>query len=125
MLTVSLPYPPSANAIWRNVAGKTLKSEPYRKWISAAFANAVEQGVGTLRRQKIPGRYSLTILADRPDNRHRDLDNLAKPISDLLKTVGAIEDDHLAQRITLAWSNKPPGKGARIWITLESARAPD
>ncbi len=125
MLTVSLPYPPSANAIWRNVGTKTLVSAPYRKWKALAFMEITTQGLGRLKRKTLTGPYQMTLLADRPDNRRRDLANLEKAISDALTQAGVIEDDHLAQRITLAWSNKPPGKGARIWITLESARAPD
>lgn len=118
---MSLPFPPSANAIWRNVGTKTLVSAPYRKWKALAFMEITTQGLGRLKRKTLTGPYQMTLLADRPDNRRRDLANLEKAISDALTQAGVIEDDHWAQRITLAWSNRPAGKGARIWVTLESA----
>jgi Holliday junction resolvase RusA-like endonuclease len=117
MTTLSLPYPPSANRLWRNVPGKgTLKSGHYRLWLTEALA--------TLRAQRAPtlmGPYRLTISAVRPDNRKRDLDNIAKPISDALKDAGVIEGDHLAKSILLMWSDAQPVKGGAITVHLEAA----
>lgn len=122
MICVALPYPPSANAIWRNVDGKTLVSAPYRKWKSLAFSEIVAQGAGKLHRRTIAGPYQMMLLADRPDKRRRDIGNLEKCCSDALVTAGVIEDDHLAERITLAWSKRAPGKGAKVHITIEAAQ---
>lgn len=115
-MELSLPYPPSANAIWRNVNGRTLKSKPYRVWLATTLA--------LLRAQRAPsikGSYSLAIVADRPDRRKRDLGNLEKAVSDCLVQAGVIEDDHLASSILLAWSDRAPAKPATVQISLVSA----
>ena len=57
-------------------------------------------------------------MFERPDKRRRDLDGLAKAPLDLLVTLGIIENDYLAQRITLAWSGTV---GGLVHITLEAA----
>lgn len=113
---VTLPYPPSANAIWRNVDGRTLKSLAYRKWLRAAQAECVG-----LRR--VHGPFIITIVATRPDNRVRDLDNLAKPCLDALKNI-AFEDDSLAQSIWLSWSAGGPVKGGSLMVTVEPYQDP-
>lgn len=55
------------------------------------------------------GAYKLTIQARRPDKRRRDLDNLIKPVSDLLADIGVIADDCHCEMITARWvtSGKP------------------
>lgn len=111
-----MPYPPSANALWRNVKGRTLKSAAYRSWLQEALL--------LLRAQRAPhvaGSYSLAIVADRPDNRRRDLGNLEKAVSDCLVHAGVIEDDHLAKSIIMAWSDKAPRKPANILVSVVSA----
>jgi crossover junction endodeoxyribonuclease RusA len=114
--TLTLPYPPSANRLWRNVKGKTLKSGHYRLWLTEAGWSVREQ-----RPKSIPGAYRLTISAVRPDNRARDIDNLIKPISDLLKAAGVIEDDSLAKSVFAIWADVPPVKGGAITVHLEAA----
>jgi crossover junction endodeoxyribonuclease RusA len=117
MICVLLPYPPSANRLWRNVPGKgTLKSGHYRLWLAEALASLRAQRAPTLK-----GSYQLTISATPPDRRKRDLDNIAKPISDALKDAGVIEGDHLARRIVLEWSNAEPAKPGAVTVYLEAA----
>ncbi len=62
----------------------------------------------------IKGPYKISITAARPDNRKRDLDNILKPISDLLKTMGAIEDDHLCEMLTARWVTSGDGVTVRL-----------
>jgi crossover junction endodeoxyribonuclease RusA len=89
-----LPLPPSTNHIWRRGPGQTYKSQNYRDWITQAGWTAKAQRPG-----KVVGPYALTMRAARPHRRKRDLDNLLKPISDLLCGIGIIEDDSLCRRI--------------------------
>jgi crossover junction endodeoxyribonuclease RusA len=117
--SLTLPYPPSANRIWRNVKGKTLKSEEYRQWLSLAGALALSQ-----RQKAVRGKYRLTVIATRPDNRRRDLDNLIKPVSDLLKAVGLIEDDSLAQEIRIGWSDEGVVRNGCIIAQVEAVNTP-
>lgn len=111
-----MPFPPSANAIWRNVNGRTLKSAAYRAWLAEALA--------LLRAQRAPrlqGSYSLALVADRPDRRRRDLGNLLKATEDCLVQAGVIEDDHLAASIVLAWSDAAPKKPGAVRVTVVAA----
>lgn len=120
MIHVTLPYPPSANSLWRNVNGKTLKSADYRRWLNAARA-----AIPLDQRGKINGPFCVVIEAERPDKRARDVDNLAKPVLDALKfdkatpfLKGVIRDDSDAQVVTLTWSQREPGKGAQVHVRV-------
>lgn len=116
----TLPWPPSANRIWRNVPGKgTLKSREYRLWIASAMGSIA--AVAVSRPCMVKGPFHVTILADRPDRRRRDLDNLAKPILDVLTASAIIEDDHLAATISLAWSDLPPAKPGLVRVSVVAA----
>lgn len=120
MISLSLPYPPSANRLWRSVNGANIKSAEYRKWLTLAASE-----IPFALRGKITGRCAVTILADRPDRRARDIDNLAKPLLDCLKPdkktpflKGVIRDDSDVAPLTLDWSSDEPVKAPRIHITI-------
>lgn len=118
MASFTLPWPPSANRLWRNVPGKgTLKSAQYRVWIAGAMGAIA--AVATQQPCMVKGPFRVSILADRPDRRRRDLDNLAKPILDALTASAIIEDDHLAASISLAWSDLPPAKPGCVRVSVE------
>lgn len=89
MLTITLPWPPSVNHYWRNVAGRTLISADGR-----AYRKAVSDHVFTQRAAKrLAGRLEVRIYAAMPDKRSRDLDNLLKSILDSLTHAGVWIDD--------------------------------
>ena len=108
-----LPFPPSLNNLFKNVARGRARTQRYEAWAHEA---------GWLLRQQYPGRvagpFNVALVFERPDKRRRDLDGLAKAPLDLLVTLGIIENDYLAQRITLAWSGTV---GGLVHITLEAA----
>jgi crossover junction endodeoxyribonuclease RusA len=113
MTELKLPYPPTANSIWRSGRRRTYRSEKYRAWLSRASWEAKLQCPG-----KVIGPYELTMRVSRPDKRKRDLDNLLKPISDLLCTIGVIEDDSLCRRILAEWITEGDGMIVRIEPTV-------
>jgi crossover junction endodeoxyribonuclease RusA len=106
---LSLPYPPSANHLWRSNRGRVHKSPKYEKWLYAAGIMAL-----AAKPRGIIGAYKLSIAAVRPDNRRRDLDNIIKPINDLLKAVGVIEDDSDCEMICARWVTSGMGVDVRI-----------
>lgn len=117
MIALSLPYPPSANRLWRAVPGKgVMKSAEYRAWCATALAWVQSQGSPHLT-----GRYCMSLEAQAPDRRKRDLGNLLKATEDALRDCGVIDDDSLARRIILAWSDKEPAKPGALHITLRGA----
>jgi crossover junction endodeoxyribonuclease RusA len=112
-LMVALPYPPSSNRIWRAVNGRNIKSAVYRQW-EAKCRQVVATGA-----QTVHGPYAIAYVAQRPDNRRRDLGNLEKAASDMLQTLGVIEDDCQCQSISLKWAEgKPVGAGAILLVEI-------
>lgn len=109
-----LPWPPSANRLWRSVNGRNIKSAVYRAWLTEA-AYALRGHPAYL------GPYTMTLTATRPDRRRRDLSNLLKAVEDSLQTAGIIEDDSLAQSILLQWSPAPPVPSGRLEVTITPA----
>ncbi len=120
MISLTLPYPPSANRMWRAVPGlkSPIKSREYQAWIKAATAT-----IPMAVRDEIKGAFHAEIEVDRPDRRARDLDNLIKPILDLLKPTpthkGVIRDDSDTQSITVRWTGSEPVKPAFVRVTLK------
>lgn len=114
MTTLTLPYPPSANRIWRQYKGRTLKSAVYREWLEVTAHVIAHQRPAT-----VAGKYALTIIATRPDKRARDIDNLVKPISDALAQAGVVLNDSLAERVTVGWSQEGPIPGGAILVIVE------
>lgn len=112
MIGVTVAYPPSANRLWRAVNGRNIKSAEYRAWLSLPV-------LGIKPGKPATGPYTMTLTAERPDRRRRDLSNLCKPVEDLLQERGFVRDDCDAQRIVLEWSDRAPGKGAAVHVVIE------
>lgn len=113
---ITLPFPPSTNALWRAVNGRNIMSAPYRKWKALALGELLIQ-----RPAKVSGPYRMTVVATRPDRRIRDLSNTLKALEDVLVTAGVVRDDSDAQSILLEWSSAAPDKAAGVRIVLEAA----
>lgn len=120
MTTLTLPFPPTLNNLYRNAPGKgRVKSASYKQWLTEAAWLVRQQ-----RPRPVVGSYRLTIVVDRPDRRARDIDNLTKATSDLLKASGVIEDDSKAQSVTIAWAWSDPLPGGKLTAHIEPANAP-
>lgn len=116
MITVTLPFPPGVNNLFATYGNRRIRTRRYEAWIAEAGARLIKQN-----RPRIAGPFHFTLTADRPDNRKRDLDGLAKAPLDLLVKHEVIEDDSLSRSIRLAWSDLPPSKPGRITVQLEAA----
>lgn len=102
---INLPMPVSTNALYRNVPGKgRAKTKRYLSWLNAAGWDIKEQ-----KPRKLHGRYNITLLIERKDNRRRDIGNLHKGVSDLLVAHQIIQDDSLEERVVLQWSDTVKG----------------
>lgn len=116
MTTITLPYPPTTNNLYRNAGKKRVKSEGYKAWLTeAGWTVKVQRPVAIL------GRYRLALIAFAPDRRARDVDNLLKPVSDLLKACGVIEEDSLAKSVSAEWSDLEPAKPGSVIVSVVSA----
>src|SRR5262249_16103565 len=111
-IELALPYPPSANRIWRRSGKRIHRSPQYVRWLERAGWQVISQRQGCIH-----GPYNISIAAVRPDKRKRDLGNLEKSISDLLVSIGTVEDDQLANEISIRWVTSVPP----ITVTLTEA----
>ena len=109
MIELTLPYPPSANHLWIRARKGMRKSNTYVAWLMLAGIEARKQKPG-----KIDGHYKLSLNAARPDKRLRDIDNLIKPVSDLLVSIGVIKDDSACEMVTARWVTAGEGITVRI-----------
>lgn len=109
MIQLQIPYPPSANRLWTRTKKGMRRSDEYLAWLDEAGWQAKSQRVGSIR-----GPYKISIQATRPDKRHRDLDNILKPTSDVLQHVGIIENDHLCEMLVARWVTN--GEGVTVII---------
>lgn len=103
------PFPPSANRLWRRAGRVIHKSEEYTDWLDDAGSYVKKQ-----RQPGIIGKYKISITAARPDNRRRDLDNIIKPISDLVAQVGIVGNDCDCEMIVARWVTDGDGISVRV-----------
>ena len=97
VVRIELPFPPSVNGLTANAKKGRIRTAAYAAWYIQASANIKDSHRAGF------GPYSLSICLRRPDGRRRDLGNLEKAISDLLVAHGVVQDDSLAERITVQW----------------------
>ena len=108
-IELTLPAPPSANGLFANraVGGRT-KTQGYKDWIAEAGWRLQQQHPG-----RIAGAYEIEIRVARTEG--ADIDNRVKALSDLLVKHRVVEDDSLAEKLTVSWM--PPGSGVVVILT--------
>jgi len=109
VVAIQLPIPPSVNACWANVEGMgRVRSTAYRRWSKLAMQELQAQQAG-----RIAGKFAVVITATRT-KRKRDIDNIIKPILDLLAGV-VTEDDAECERVSAGWTDEG-AEGVRIEV---------
>ena len=99
-VALDLPRPISTNALWRPRPGGMCKTQAYKNWLTEAGLVLNTQRVG-----KVEGPYAITISVSRQWK--GDLDNAVKATSDLLQAHGVIDNDKLAQMVTIKRADIP------------------
>lgn len=112
VITLRLPYPPSANRLWTRAKKGMRRTDEYLAWLAEAGWEAKAQGVGSIQ-----GPYRISIHAVRPDNRQRDLDNIIKPIQDVLQHISVVRNDCECEMLSARWVSS----GDPITVILEPA----
>ncbi|GCH02967.1 phage endonuclease RUS [Escherichia coli] len=113
-----LPYPPTVNTYWRRRGCTYFVSkagERYRRDVALI-----------VRQQRLKlnlsGRLAIKIIAEPPDKRRRDLDNILKAPLDALTHAGLLIDDEQFDEINIVRGLPVPGGRLGIKITeLECA----
>lgn len=116
-----LPYPPSVNTYWRRRGSQYYISDKGQK-----YRKDVQQIIRQLKLDIFTkSRLRIKVIADVPDYRRRDLDNILKGLLDSLIHAGFAEDDEQFDDIRVIRGVKVPGGRLEIKITeLENARTP-
>lgn len=109
---LKLPWPPTNNTLFSVVNGRKIKSKKGR-----IFTEAVINQITKANQQfNLSGKLKIKIVANPPDLRKRDLDNLLKAPLDALTQSGVIADDSMFENINIGWGEKV--KGGSLDITI-------
>ena len=85
----TLPYPPSVNSYWRQGRGNTYINKKGREYRQAVRELLVEKSLDI----NTTARLNIRIVANVPDRRRRDIDNILKAVLDSLEHGGFMEND--------------------------------
>jgi crossover junction endodeoxyribonuclease RusA len=99
-----LPWPPSLNTYWRTFQGRMILSEKGRNYRQAVMEQCLLQRFDT-----VTGPIKMEIVAFRPDNRKRDLDNLLKAALDGMAKAMVYEDDAQIRDLRIRWADSMGG----------------
>jgi crossover junction endodeoxyribonuclease RusA len=112
MIELELPFPPSANHLYRHVGPRTLISREGRRFRERVCAQLASLGV-----RQMKGALRIDIEVYPPDRRKRDLDNAVKALNDALEHGGAFYDDSQIADLRIKRRGCVPGGKTivRIW----------
>lgn len=91
-VTLTLPWCPLNNRIWRHVGGRTILSKAAKDYRQAVAQAVLEQWPQDVLRP-FSGRLTCTIVAHAQDNRRYDIDGTCKSVWDSLQKAGVFLDD--------------------------------
>lgn len=101
--TLCLPFPISANRLWRKSRKVIHISQEYKSWKIEAEGWYMQQKKNTTR---IPGHFTYHLTLDQTRRAvARDGDNRVKCVLDFLQRMDRIEDDKLADSGVWEWGN--------------------
>ncbi|MBR2586707.1 MAG: RusA family crossover junction endodeoxyribonuclease [Thermoguttaceae bacterium] len=93
-----LPWPPTANLIWRTSRNVTYLSKTYKDFLRSAAGAILCQKPRDLF---ITEPVRVEIVLHPPRNFHFDIDNRVKPLLDILTRAGVWKDDSLVYELTV------------------------
>jgi Holliday junction resolvase RusA-like endonuclease len=112
--TLCLPFPISANRLWRKSRSVIHISREYKTWKIEAEGWFMQQKKAT---KPVAGNFNYHITLDeRRRKQARDGDNRGKCVLDFIQRMGLIEDDKLANKGTWEW-----GQADGCIVTVEAA----
>ena len=97
-ISISLPWPPSQNSIWRSAGRRIYRNPKYMAWIKEAG-----WAIKLAKCKKIQGEFSASIVLNPPNKRKFDIDNYVKGILDLAQKYELIENDHLCRLLVVSY----------------------
>ena len=110
---IRLPWPPTVNHYYTVARGRKILSPKGRNYQKEAYYEVVAQGE---HEKNLSGEVSVFIRAYPPDKRRRDLDNIIKPVLDVLQYADVFGDDHQVSDLRIQRFN--PRKGGEVEILV-------
>ncbi len=108
-----LPYPPTVNTYWRRRGNTYFISEAGKRYRrDVAHIVCLQQ-----LKLNLSGRLAIKVIAEPPDKRRRDLDNILKAPLDALTHAGLLMDDEQFDEIVIVRGQPVPGGRLGIKIT--------
>ena len=98
-IQIRVPLPPSTNNLYATAHGKRVKTNAYKVWLNTAGWEVKIQLGAFERTPLVSGPCSVGIIA--PVGRNRDIDNLCKPVLDLLVHMQVIADDKWVDEVRI------------------------
>lgn len=118
-VTITLPFPPSANRYWRHARGRTYLAKEALAYRDTVRLCCLEQGVALLM---IAKALIVTIELSPPNHRKWDIDNRIKQLLDALAYAGVYcEDEQIVKLTALKLSPVP---GGRCVVAIEENEKP-
>jgi crossover junction endodeoxyribonuclease RusA len=117
MLSLTLPFPPSANTYYRNFKGRMVLSEAGRK-----FRNEVAGLFLIARAKRQEGRLALFVELHPPTLRKYDADNRLKALQDALQHAGAFDDDEQIDAVAVFKDEVVKGGMCKVLIVQADAK---
>ena len=111
---IQLPWPPTNNHYYSVANGRKILSVRGRTYKRDALYIIAGQKPSKARGEAV----SVTIHAHPPDRRKRDLDNLLKPVLDVLTESDVIEDDSRIDELTII--RFPPFKTGKLEVMVSA-----
>ena len=111
---IELPWPPTVNTYYTVARGRKILSSRGRHYKDTAHWLVKTQSNGA----PLKGPISVFVRAYPPDKRKRDIDNILKPVLDVLTTAGIYKDD--SQVADLRIQKFEPSKPGRVEIMVSS-----
>jgi len=116
VIQLTVPFPPSANRYWRNVNGRMVISREarhYRKQVGLIIKTTVSPD-----NRPISKPMRVDIIANRPDRRRRDIDNLLKATLDALEIAGLYVNDSLIHQLSIKWGSVQNIANLEVQVTV-------
>jgi crossover junction endodeoxyribonuclease RusA len=110
-LDLTLPWPPSVNNYWQHTR--------HHVYISArgrAYRVDVLEATAELGRFGADARLEISIIANPPDRRRRDIDNLLKCTLDSLEHAKVFQDDSQVDKLYIERGHVFPGGQLEVRI---------